>query len=343
MARDPALTNIINNAKVRSPQIAVRPDPIKLGQYGLSPADVFDTVRAARFGTPATTILRQAQEVQVLVLMPQQNTNQAGPMWPSPTIESLRQLRIPTRSGEFLPLDRVAAIDVEHMPADISHLNGQREITILAEVSGSVSSVVGRLRDSLSGIALPAGYSIAFTGQYEVIGRMIRDFTLTGILAVMLIYFIMAIEFGSWLQPLFILITIPTALVGAIVLLAITRVGVDVSVGMGILTLVGISVNNAIVLLAYTNREKARGLSASEALSSAVAVRLRPILMTALTTIVALVPVAVNPAVGSRIFQPFAVAVIGGLLSATAATLILMPVLVGRDSKHREDPSASRL
>jgi multidrug efflux pump subunit AcrB len=102
------------------------------------------------------------------------------------------------------------------------------------------------------------------------------------------------------------------------------------SVGMGVLTLVGISVNNAIVLVAYANREAARGLTLPEALSSAVAVRLRPILMTALTTIFALIPVALNPAVGSRIFQPFAVTVIGGLLSATATALLIMPVLVGR-------------
>jgi CzcA family heavy metal efflux pump len=343
MARDPGLSNIINNAKIRSPQITVRPDPVKLAQYGLSPADVFDAIRAARFGVPATTILRQSQEVQVFVQFQVaslkfedgdayagtsnftlQTSNSFSPM----TIESLRQLAVPTHGGQSIPLERVADVEVTHRPSAITHLNGQREITILAEVSGSVSAAVGRLRQSLSALALPPGYSIAFTGQYQVIGRMIRDFLLTGIAAVLLIYFIMAIEFRSWLQPLLILVTIPTALVGAIVFLALTRVGLDVSVGMGVLTLVGISVNNAIVLLAYANREAARGLTMPAALAAAASVRLRPILMTALTTVFALVPVAVNPAVGSRIFQPFAVTVIGGLLSATAATLLLLPMLV---------------
>lgn len=244
------------------------------------------------------------------------------------TIESLRQLTIPTPSGRSVPLERVARIEIARLPSAITHLNGQREITILAEVSGSVSTVAGRLRQSLSGVPLPQGYSIAFTGQYQVIGRMIRDFILTTVVAVALIYFIMAIEFGSWLQPLIILVTIPMALVGAIVLLAVTRVGTDVSVGMGILTLIGIAVNNAIVLLAYANREAACGLTVPQSLSSAASIRLRPILMTATVTIIALAPVAVNPAVGSRIFQPFAVTVIGGLLSATLATLILMPMLV---------------
>jgi len=137
----------------------------------------------------------------------------------------------------------------------------------------------------------------------------------------------MAMQFRSFLQPLIILVTVPVALVGAIVLLAVTRVGIDVSVGMGGLTLVGIAVNNAIVLLDYANRQAAAGGTLADAVRSAASVRLRPILMTAATTIFALIPVAVDPAVGSRIFQPFAVTVIGGLLSSTAATLILVPAL----------------
>jgi CzcA family heavy metal efflux pump len=319
MARAPALSNIINNAKIRSPQILVRPNPVELARCRLSPADVFATIQAARFGVLATTVVRQAQEVQVLVKTP-------AP--PDMTVASLRQLALTTPSGQSVPLERVAAIEIARLPSAITHLNGQREVTILAEVRGSVSAVVNRLRQSLSALELPPGYRIAFTGQYQVIGRMVRDFILTAAVAVTLIYFIMAIEFGSWLQPLVILLTIPMALVGAIVFLALTRVGIDVSVGMGILTLIGIAVNNAIVLLAYANREATRGLPMPEALSSAAAIRLRPILMTATVTILALAPVALNPAVGSRIFQPFAVTVIGGLLSATVATLVLIPMLV---------------
>jgi multidrug efflux pump subunit AcrB len=338
MTRDPALTNVINNARFRSPQITVRPDPVELAQYHLEPAALFDVIKAGRCGVPATTILRQSQEIQVLLFLYPEAANSAGPtsrFSPPMTLASLRQLAIPTSSGESIPLERVADIDIAHTPSAITHLNGQREITILAEVSGSVAAVVARLRQSLSAVALPSGDSIAFTGQYEVIRRMVRDFVLTAVLAVTLIYFIMAIEFGSWSQPLLILLTVPIALIGAVVLLAITRVGIDVSVGMGGLTLVGISVNNAIVLLAYANRDTARGLARPAALSSAVSARLRPILMTALTTIIALVPVAVNPAVGSRIFQPFAITVTGGLFSATAATLILLPLLVNRRSTRR--------
>jgi CzcA family heavy metal efflux pump len=318
MAEDPALSNIVNNTKISSPQIVVRPDPVELARCALSPGDVFETVQAGRFGVLATTIVRQRQQVQVLV-----RTEPA----PEATLEWLEQLAVVTASGETVPLSRVADVHVTHVPAAITRLNGQRQITILAEVRGSIAKAVARLRSRLSKVALPDGYSIAFTGQYQVMRRTIRDFVLVGLAAIGLIYLIMAVQFRSWLQPLIILLTIPMAMVGAILLLVVTQVGLDISVGMGALTLVGIAVNNAIVLVDYANRQMAAGQAVSDALQSAVSVRLRPILMTAATTIIALVPVAVNPAVGSRIFQPFAITVIGGLVSATIGTFIFVPVL----------------
>jgi CzcA family heavy metal efflux pump len=318
MAEDPAVANIVNNTKIKSPQIIVRPEPVSLALYGLSPSDVFETIQAARSGVQATTIVRQRQQVQVLV-----KTHSP----PEVTLDWLERLAVPTPSGETIPLSQVANIRVVHLPAAVTRLNGHREVTILAEVNGGIPAAVDRLRQKFSAIQLPSGYSIAFTGQYQVMERTIRDFVLVGLAAAVLIYLIMAIQFRSWLQPLIILVTIPVALMGAIVLLAITRVGLDVSVGMGALTLGGIAVNNAIVLLDYANRQVAAGEAMPDALRSAASVRLRPILMTAATTVFALIPVALNPAVGSRIFQPFAVTVIGGLLSATVATLILVPVL----------------
>ena len=318
MATDPAVSNIINNTRIRIPQIIVRPDPVELARCGLTPDDIFKTVQAARFGVKATTIIRQRQQVQVLVRF---GTDTDA------TLEWLEGLDIPTATGLAVPLRQVAQVSISHLPAAVTRLNGQREITLLAEVDGSIPAAVDRLRQKFTALSLPAGYSIAFTGQYQVLKRTLLDFALVALAAIMLIYLIMAMQFHSWRQPLIVLVTVPLALVGGIVLLAITRVGVDISAGMGALTLIGIAVNNAIVLLDYTNRRMSEGLSVREALESAVSVRLRPIVMTASTTIFALVPVAVNPAVGSRIFQPFAITVIGGLLSSFLATMILVPVL----------------
>ena len=325
MARAPALANIINNSAFTSPQIIVRPNPAEMARCGLTPSDVFSTVKAGRFGVQATTIIHQREQIQVLV-----KANAPS----DATLDWLRQLPIPTPSGQSVPLDRVADVRTAHLPAAVTRLNGQREVTILAEVNGSIPATVSHLQDAFKGVHLPSGYSIAFTGQYQVMQRTIRDFVLIGIAAILLIYLILAMQFHSWFQPLVILVTVPVALVGAILLLAITRVGLDVSVGMGALTLIGIAVNNAIVLVDYANRQAAGGQTMRDALQSAASVRLRPILMTAVTTIFALIPVAVNPAVGSRIFQPFAITVIGGLLTSTTATLILVPALATW-SRHR--------
>jgi len=322
MAKDPALANIVNNTKIKSPRIVVEPDPLALARAGTTPAAVFQTVRAARFGIHATDIVRQRQTTQVLVELG--GTGAA-------TLESLRSLPVPVPTGAPVPLEKLARVRVEQQPAAVTRLNGQRQITILAEVEGDIPSVVKRLGKKFEAIDMPEGYSIAFTGQYEVLMRTIRDLALVALAAVLLIYLIMVMQFRSWTQPLLVLVTVPLAMVGAIVLLAISRVGLDISVGMGALTLVGIAVNNAIVLLDYANRRAAAaGLSMTAALSEAVSVRLRPIAMTAATTIFALLPVALNPDIGSRIFQPFAVTVIGGLLSATVATLVFVPVLAAR-------------
>jgi CzcA family heavy metal efflux pump len=318
MATDPALRNIINNTKIKSPQIVVRPDPVELARCGLSPEDVFQTIQAGRFGVVATTIVRQKQQVRVLV-----KTEPPA----EATLDWLQQLAIATPAGQPVPLNRVADVRVGQVPSAVTRLNGQRQITILAEVRGSISAAVDRLRGKFSAVDLPGGYSIAFTGQYQVMARTIRDFVMVAVAAVLLIYLIMAVQFHSWLQPLIILLTIPMGLVGAILLLVLTQVGLDISVGMGVLTLVGIAVNNAIVLVEYANRRVAAGLPIREALQSAISIRLRPIVMTAATTMIALIPVAVNPAVGSRIFQPFAITVIGGLLTATLSTFIFVPIL----------------
>jgi CzcA family heavy metal efflux pump len=327
MAADPSLANIVNNTKIKSPQIIVRPNPVELARCGISPGNVFEAIQAGRFGVLATSIVHQRQQVQVLV----KNNSPSDA-----TLDWLPGLAIETPSGQTVPLGRVADIRTTHLPAAVTRLNGQREITILAEVNGGIPAAVSRLRQKFSAISLPSGYSIAFTGQYQVMQRTVLDFALVGLAAVMLIYLIMAMQFHSFLQPLIILVTIPVALVGAIVLLAITQAGLDVSVGMGVLTLIGIAVNNAIVLLDYTNQQAGAGQTISDSLLSAASVRLRPILMTAATTIFALIPIAVNPAVGSRIFQPFAITLIGGLLSSTAATLVLVPVLRTFISRRRQ-------
>ena len=140
----------------------------------------------------------------------------------------------------------------------------------------------------------------------------------------------MAMQFKSLIQPLIILVTIPFSLVGAFILLFITRQGLNISVGMGVITLIGIAVNNAIVLVDYANRMVKLQMSGRDALLKAVSVRLRPIILTSATTIAALIPTAIGTTIGSHIFQAFSIAVIGGLAAGMFSTLVLVPILMDK-------------
>lgn len=319
LSKDPAVANVVNNTKVKASQIEVRVNYPKLAQCGMTTEDVLTTLRATRFGIEATRIIRQKEDVPVLVKMDGGN---------SFDFQQIKQLPVITAKGAIVPLRRIADINIRHVPAAITRLNGQREITLLAEVKGNIPSLVSRLRKKLQAIKLPKDYSIEFSGQYKILIKTALEMAFTIATAIALIYLIIAMQFGSWLQPFIIIFTIPLSLVGALIALFITGQGIDLSVGMGTVTLVGIAVNNAIVLINYANKSIAAGKSIQEALLKAAAVRLRPILLTSLTTIFVLIPTAIGTSVGSKIFQPFAITVIGGLVSGVFATLIIVPVFV---------------
>ncbi len=318
LSQEPGISNIVNNTKVKVPEIDIRIHYPRLAQYGVEVTSLLNTIRAARLGVEGTRILRQKEEVSVRVRI------KTGGRF---DLQGLRNLPVGTADGGWVPLERLAAITIRYAPSAITRLNGQREITLLAEVGGGIPSAVKRLRKRFQSIPLPKGYSIHFTGQYKVLMDTVHEMFVAFLAAVLLIYLVLVTQFKSRLQPLILLVTIPLTLVGALIALFITRRGIDLSVGMGILTLVGIAVNNAIVLIDTANRERALGKTMAEAFLASASIRLRPILLTSLTTIAALIPAAIGITVGSRIFQPFAITVIGGLVSGIFATLVVIPTL----------------
>ncbi|NOY64370.1 MAG: efflux RND transporter permease subunit [Nitrospirae bacterium] len=323
MSAEPSISNIVNNTKIKAREIVVRLRYPELARYRVSTEQVFDTLESAFSGVEATDIIKQQERIGILVKLRGIDIHRP---------EDVRNIPLSTSTGEIIPLDRVADVRLIHTPSTITRLNGQREITLVAEVEGSIPHVVSRLREKFRQVKLPEGYSIEFTGQYRVLTKTVWELLMVVLTAVILIYLIMAMQFRSLFQPLMILTTIPLSLVGAVMALFLTRRGLDVSVGMGIVTLVGIAVNNAIILVDYANSELKRGKNVTDALFQASSVRLRPILMTALTTIFALIPIAIGTTTGSNIFQSFAITVIGGLLTGTLSTLVVVPVLISLKS-----------
>ena len=323
LSRDPSISNVVNNTKVKASEIVVRLNYKDLALYGLTPRDVLATLKATYTGLEATRIIRQKEDISVMVRLDTGDRLD---------IEKVRNLPVVARHGATVPLEYVADIRIRHAPAAITRLNGQREVTLIAEVEGNIPNVVKRLAEKFRNISLPEGYWIEFSGQYGILIETAVEMLIAVSCAVVLIYFIMAMQFASWLQPLVILVTIPLAVVGAVIALFVTGQGLNISVGMGVVTLAGIAVNNAIVLLDYGNRRKRSGAGPEEALLSAASIRLRPILLTTFTTIAALFPTAVGTGVGSRIFQPFAITVIGGLVSVVFATLVVVPTIASWSS-----------
>jgi CzcA family heavy metal efflux pump len=330
LEKDPAIGGVVNPTLYGAPEVTVRLKYPELGLYGVSAAEVLDTVRASRLGVEATEIVSQREVIRVLVhLAPLPGTDEAS-------LRALAQLPVQSTKSGTIPLSKVADLRVDHTPATLTRLNGQREVTLIADLKGAGPGLLARLRRELGAVPLPEGYSIGLAGQYKVLAKTAGEVGLVILMAVVLIYLVMLVQFRSPAEPFVILMNVPAALFGGLLALVAARQDLDVSVAMGMLTLVGISVNNGIVLLEYAGRSARSGMGRREALLHAASVRLRPVLLTAFTTLFALLPAAVTLPLGSRIFQPFALTVLGGLVSCTLSTLLLVPVLAERFGRIEE-------
>jgi HAE1 family hydrophobic/amphiphilic exporter-1 len=216
-------------------------------------------------------------------------------------------------------------------------VGSQRAAVVSANLAGAdLGTVSQKIEAELSGMSreLPPDSVVTLGGQHREYDRSRSSLLFALALAVLLVYLVMASQFESLVHPFVILFTVPVALVGVVAALFVTGSTVSVMVLLGVIILVGIVVNNGIVLIDYTNQLRHRGLSRREALIEAGQVRLRPILMTTLTTVLGLLPMALGWGEGSEVRTPMAITVMGGLLFATLLTLILVPVLYeGLDRK----------
>jgi len=324
LKKNPSISNIVNNTKVQSNQLVARMNTKALALYGLNVSDVNQTLRAAGLGVEATQVVLQQESIPVLLRWGDTNfTNK----------KQVENLPLLTPNQGWIPLQRVAYIEQKAVAASVTRLNGQRQITLLAEADGNLMAVAQDVQTQLNHMQWPQGYSGAVSGQYPVIMKSITDFAFTAFLAVLFIYLIMVFQFNSWLQPLAILSAIPFTLAGGVIVVSLFGHGLDATIGMGALTLIGIAVNNGIVLVNEANRFIEQDITTLEAWQQAVDLRLRPILMTSATTIVSLVPILLGIGGASEIFQPFALMVSGGLITGLLSSMLLLPAFLMRDVK----------
>ena len=213
-------------------------------------------------------------------------------------------------------------------PAEIRRADGERVATITANIVGrDLGSVATDIEALMAGISMPASFSWRLGGQQEEMETSFASMQFAILLAVFMVYLVMASQFESLLHPFVILFSVPFSLVGVIFALKLFSVTVSVVVLIGVIMLAGIVVNNAILLLDTTNRLRRGGMAKLDALRQAGKVRLRPILMTTSTTVLGLLPMAVGLGEGSELRTPMAIAVIGGLILSTALTLLVIPTV----------------
>jgi HAE1 family hydrophobic/amphiphilic exporter-1 len=246
------------------------------------------------------------------------------------TIEDIKELVLGKGlDGQDVLVQDVALVEYAKGFSSINHTNGDRVLTVSVEFEDSVNTtfVANDLNEILDKYQAPDGYDYQVLGENEEIMEAMNTLVLVVLLAIVLIYMIMASQFQSLTYPLIIMFTIPLAFTGGFLILWITGLAVSVVSMIGFIVLVGVVVNNGIVFVDYTNQLREEGYQVKEALIEAGRTRLRPIVMTALTTILALITMAIGVGQGAEMMQPMAVTTIGGMLYATVLTLLVVPIM----------------
>lgn len=303
------------------PSLEIQIQKHEAGRLGISAKAIHDTLQAYSLGLQVTSIHYVQSEIPVVI--------HYSPLGSDFDLESAQSLPLRTSGGSTVPLEQVAHLKYGEIPNEINHENLSRKLTITANVKGrNAKDVAADIEKAIGHLKMPTGYSWGFSGKYKTEQSALANMAGVMLLAIFVVAIILFYEFRSFLQVALILLTLPLAAVGAVLSLWITRESINVSSMIGAIMLVGIVVRNGIMLLDYMNTQIEEGASVHDAIHIAAMKRVRPILMTASVTILGLVPLAAGWGTGSELQRPLAIAVIGGILTSTLLTLIVLPSAV---------------
>ena len=311
------LTDFKTNAFYEKPILSVRFNDEILKKTGLSRKELADTIEAAFRGERVAIIKRFQKSYDVIVTTPYREKRNLDNLLSLPVSVKGRTFRI----SELVNLNPISSL------GEVTHENQERYFLISADLRGNLAEISREASKLIAGLEFPPGVRISIGGAEEERQKAFRSINAALLLAVILVYMVMAAQFENLIHPLIIMITIPMGLFGGFLLLLATGASINVISGIGFMVMAGIVVNDAIVKVDYANKLRRRGLSPKEAMMEASIVRLRPILMTTFTTVFGLFPMALMHMTGSELQRPLAIVVIGGLIASTFLTLILIPVL----------------
>ena len=315
----PGLRDVHSSLKQGYPEVRIEYDRERLFRLGLNPRTVAEQVRDKIQGKEASRLRREDLRIPLKVQLAEGDRS---------TVEDLRRLNVNPNLQPVIPLDAVASLKEGRGPSEIRRLDQQRVVTVSAglkgfDLGGSADAVATAVED----LNLPESLTWQVSGQSSEMQASLTSLWSALALAIFLVYVVMASTFEHLLHPLVILVSIPLALVGAVLALVVVGTPVSVVVLLGSIVLVGVVVNNAIVLVDTIGRERSHTVDLDEAICRSGRLRLRPILITTCTTVVGLLPLTLGLGAGAEIQGPLALTVVGGLVSSTGLTLIVVPVL----------------
>ena len=300
------------------PQVKVTMNRDAAAQYGLTAAQVGQAVRAELSGATATTVNIDNKEIDVVV---------RGDGAASASLDALRSMPVVTPYGGTVPLSSIAYVNVELAPASISRVNQSRSVTITGStISGDTNAITEQIRAILDGYSMPDGYELTFGGGYEQLNENFHDLTLALIVALGLVYFVLASQFESFVMPVIVMMILPVAFSGALFALPLTGRDLSMISMVALIMLAGTVVNASIILIDYIKQRRDRGKSRTDAILNACPLRIRPVLMTTLTTILAIMPLALGIGQSNEMMSDMGVTMVSGMLISTSITLLFTPV-----------------
>ena len=317
------------------PELKIELDKEKISRHGINTVMMASYVRNRVNGMSAGNFKEQGDEYPILVRLTEEHRN---------SITSIEELNIATMQGKSLKLKELADIKEYWGPPNIERKRRERIVTVSATPEGvSLGELAEQIKAEVKQISVPQGVQVQVGGDYETQQESFADIATLFLLIVILVYIVMASQFESFSKPFIIMMSVPFAITGVILALLITGTSLNLIGSLGVVLLVGIVVKNGIVLVDYINLMRDRGNELNEAIALSGQSRLRPVLMTAVTTILGMIPMTLSTSEGSETWVPMGIVVIGGMVVSTLVTLIVVPTLYAVMSRKGERNKEEKL
>lgn len=321
MERIPEIRGARSDRQEGRPEQTVRFDREKIARAGLTTREVAQAIQTNIGGSRAGMFREDGEEYDIMVRLREEDRMS--------TLD-IDNISVAAPGGEVIPVSTVIRQEAARGPSTINRKNGQRITYISATLESGVplGTAIAKVQQELADLTLPGGFSLSYGGEYEEQQKAQKDFMISIIMAIVLIYMVMAAQFERFLDPLIVMFSVPLAIIGVVPTMLLTGTTLNMQSIMGIIMLIGIVVNNAIVLVDYINLlRRERGMSVYDSIVESGRLRLRPIMMTTLTTVLGLIPLAIGTGAGGEIQASLARVVVGGLTASTLITLVLIPVV----------------